>query len=114
MDPIGEGWISESLLAKIVAQLFPEEEAVRHLRPDWLDGLEIDIWLPERRLAIEYQGQQHFHPVEAWGGAAALSAVQARDARKARLCAELGVHLVTIDYTEPLTEKHVAARLAKG
>jgi hypothetical protein len=111
VDAIGEGWVSESLLAKIVAQLYPDEELVRHLRPDWLEGLELDIWLSGPRIAIEYQGQQHFHPIEAWGGADALRELQARDARKAKLCAELGVRLVTIDYTEPLTEAHVSTRL---
>jgi hypothetical protein len=113
VEAIGEGWVSESLLAKLVAQLYPGEELVRHLRPNWLEGLELDIWLPVRKLAIEYQGQQHFHSIEAWGGEAALSALQERDTRKARLCSALGVRLVSIDYTEPLTETHVAARLAE-
>lgn len=109
--PIGEGWVSESLLAKIVAQVFFGEDLIRHLRPDWLEGLELDIWLPGRKLAIEYQGQQHFHPIEAWGGTDALTALQARDVRKAELCTALGIRLVAVDYTEPLTEAHVASRL---
>lgn len=110
--PVGEGWVSESLLAKIVAELLPDEEIVRHIRPDWLEGLELDIWLPGHKTGIEYQGQQHFHAIKAWGGQKALDGVRERDTRKARLCAELGIRLVTVDYTEPLTHEHVRSVLA--
>lgn len=109
--PIGEKWISESLLAKIVGQIFEGEELIRHLRPDWLDGLELDIWLPGLRLALEYQGQQHFHPIEAWGGDDALADLKERDRRKAEMCSLLGIRLIAIAYTEPLTEAHISSRL---
>lgn len=108
---VGEGWVSESLLAKLVGQIFPGQEIVRHLRPDWLEKLELDIWLPGINTAIEYQGQQHFHPIKAWGGQEALDGVRHRDARKAELCERLEIRLVTIDYTEPLTYEHVSQRL---
>jgi hypothetical protein len=111
---VGERWVGETMLAQLVARLFPGEPVVRHDRPEWLGGLELDIHLPGHALAFEYQGQQHFHPIKAWGGAKALAALQARDARKAALCRERGVRLVAVDYTEPLTEAHVAARLEGG
>lgn len=109
--PIGERWVSETMLTRIVERLLPDEEIVRHARPPWLDGLELDLWLPGRRLGIEYQGQQHFVAIEAWGGAEALAGVQERDRRKARICAAGGVDLLAIDYREPLTEAHIRARL---
>lgn len=108
---IGDGWVSETQLYRLVCQLCPGEEVLRHHRPDWLEGLELDLYLPGRRLAIEYQGQQHFHPIKAWGGEAALRELQARDARKADLCLALGIRLVPIDYTEPLTAEHVRVRI---
>lgn len=111
VSPVGEGWVSESLLAKLVAELLPGQEVARHLRPDWLEGLELDIWLPGLKTGIEYQGQQHFHAIKAWGGQAALDGVRERDARKAGLCAELGIRLVTVDYTEPLTHEHIRSVL---
>ena len=104
---VGESWVSETLLYQIVCQIFEDYEIVRHHRPDWLEGLELDIFLPSKRLAFEYQGQQHFHPVKAWGGQKALEELQARDARKANICEELGIELITVDYTEPLTEDHI-------
>lgn len=104
---VGEGWMSETMLLHIVEQLFPTEQVLHHFRPDYLKGMELDIYVPSRQLAFEYQGQQHFHPIKAWGGKKALEQVKVRDARKGELCEEHGVKLLTVDYTEPLTEAHV-------
>lgn len=108
---VGEGWVSESLLYKIVCQLLPEYEIVRHLRPKWLERLELDIFISELNVGIEYQGQQHFQAVEVWGGTPALSSLQERDARKRVLCSENGVTLIEVDYTEPLNAEHIAERI---
>lgn len=108
---VGKAWVSETLLYQIVDRIFAKHEVIHHHRPDWLDGLELDIFVPELRLGIEYQGQQHFHPVEAWGGVAALRTVQGRDQEKRTKCENAGVTLVEIDYTEPLTEDHIRERL---
>jgi len=104
---IGDAWVSETILYRIICHMFPEKEVLRHHRPDWLGGLELDVYIPALDLGFEYQGQQHFHPVEAWGGESALQETKKRDARKAAICKERGTRLVTIDYTEPLTESHV-------
>lgn len=111
---VGEGWVNETLLSQLVSRLLPGEEVLRHYRPDWLSGLELDLFIPGRKLGIEYQGQQHFHEVEAWGGANALAEVKRRDATKVRLCKQAGVELVTFDYTEALTEIAVAEKLRLG
>ncbi len=110
---VGEGWVSETMLAKIVGRLFPADEMLRHHRPEWLQGLELDVFLPARHLAFEYQGQQHFHPIAAWGGEDALAQLIARDRRKARLCGKRGVTLVPITYADPLTEEFVQAEVAR-
>lgn len=110
---VGEGWISETMLAKIVGRLFPGDEMLRHYRPEWLEGLELDVFLPARRLAFEYQGQQHFHPIPAWGGEEALAQLISRDLRKVRLCARFGVKLVPITYVDPLTEEFVRTEIAR-
>jgi hypothetical protein len=112
--PVGEGWVSEVMLYQIVRHLYPETPVLRRQRPAWLDGLELDVYLPDRDLAFEYQGQQHYHPVKVWGGEEALRELQARDARKAALCAQQDVTLVTIDYTEPLSEIYVRERVEEA
>jgi Double zinc ribbon len=104
---VGEGWVSETILYQIVKRIFIKEEVLRHDRPDWLEGLELDIFVPSLNLAFEYQGQQHFHPIRLWGGSQGLQDLQERDSRKAKLCASCGIDLIAIDYTEPLTEDYI-------
>jgi len=110
---VGEGWVSETQLFQIVSKILADHDVLRHHRPDWLHGLELDIFVPALKLALEYQGQQHFHPIEAWGGQEALDRLVARDADKAKACKDLGIALVAIDYTEPLTHEHIIARLGE-
>ncbi|MBB4804572.1 hypothetical protein HNP37_004669 [Flavobacterium nitrogenifigens] len=100
---IGEGWISETILFRLVTNAFPLDAIERNIRPDWLENLELDIYLPQRKLAFEYQGQQHFHPIKAWGGSKAFENLQKRDEKKRNICLQLGIVLIEINYTEPLT-----------
>ena len=109
---VGEMWTSETLLYTILRNIYPDLDIIRHHRPDWLGGLEVDIYIPGLPLAIEYQGQQHFHAIRAWGGPEALSQVQERDRRKAQICVEHGLRLIVFDYTEPLVREHVEKRIA--
>jgi len=111
---VGERWVSETLLFQIADRVFESEDVIHHHRPEWLGGLELDIYVPSRKLAFEYQGEQHFHPIEIWGGEAALEETRIRDERKRSLCADLGVTLVEVDYTEPLTESHVRRRISEA
>lgn len=104
---VGEGWISETMLYHLVQNLYPEHTVQFHSRPEWLDKLELDVYIPDLRLAFEYQGAQHFHAIKLWGGEQALSIVREHDNKKAELCRKLKIKLVRVDYTEPLTEQHI-------
>ncbi|MEW9699332.1 hypothetical protein [Paenibacillus sp. SI8] len=73
--------------------------------------MELDIFLPNKNFAIEYQGQQHFHPIDAWGGEEALEKVQEHDSRKLDICNQKGVQLITVDYMEPLTEEYINKKI---
>lgn len=106
-NKIGEGWISESISHKIIMKLFSKYKILRNYRPDWLNGLELDIYIPELKLGFEYQGKQHYYPVEAWGGLEALIKVQERDREKKKICENLKIELIIIDYTESLTEENI-------
>ena len=90
----------------------PREELRRNARPEWLEGLELDVLLPGRRLGVEYQGAQHVEPVEYFGGERALAVRLDNDERKRALCAANGVALEYFDTADPLTEEHVRERLA--
>lgn len=108
---VGEQWVSETLLFNLVSRIYQGRQVIHHHRPEWLKGLELDIFVPDLKIGFEYQGQQHFHPVMMWGGKESLKATQARDQHKRELCRHAEVQLVAIDYTEPLTEEHVRNRI---
>ncbi|AWW28433.1 hypothetical protein DOZ58_18310 [Acetobacterium sp. KB-1] len=108
---IGDAWVSETMLYQIVKSLFPHEKVIRHHRPDWLEGLELDIFLPDIKLGLEYQGIQHFKAINHWGGMKQLKVQQEHDDRKMRLCDEAGIRLICVNYDEPLTEEHIRHKL---
>ena len=93
---IGEGWVSETNLYYKIREAFPEEKIVHHGRPDWLGKQHLDIYLPERNIALEYQGAQHFEPVEYFGGVEAFKKQQRRDEIKQKLCKENNCILIYV------------------
>lgn len=109
---IGEGNVSETILTKIVSNIFLNEKIIRHHRPNWLNGLELDIYIPRRKIGIEYQGQQHYYPIKAWGGKKALKELQNRDKLKKKLCIENGIKLYEFDYTEPLEFNYIKKKIS--
>lgn len=109
---VGQRWLSETLLFKLVERMFSPLEVVHHYRGPELERLEIDIWIPELKLAIEYQGEQHFAEIAHWGGADGLARRRDNDRRKKALCKQLGYHLVEFLHTEELTEAQCLDKLA--
>ncbi|MBQ8247517.1 MAG: hypothetical protein IJZ42_10325 [Lachnospiraceae bacterium] len=73
----------------------------------WLGRQSLDIYIPENRIGIEYQGEQHYNAVEIWGGEEALEKNQKRDLRKKKLCMENNVRLLEWTYKMPVNEKNV-------
>jgi len=108
---VGEAWANETLLYQLVSEIFPERKIVRHYRPDWLEFLELDIYIPSSNIGIEYQGIQHFKPIKHWGGKAALGKTKKRDERKKRLCEVNNTKLFLFYYHEELTRELVEKKL---
>lgn len=108
---IGEGWISETMMFRIVEDIFEDYECERHCRPNFLEGLEIDIYVPELKLGFEYNGIQHYKPVEHWGGEESLKKQQMRDKRKQQLCDQNDVKLIIIKYDEQLSKDLILSKI---
>jgi hypothetical protein len=100
LPQIGEGWVSEMELYDLIKKAFPT--AVHHHSPGWLVPQHLDIHIPSFGLAVEYQGRQHFEPVDFFGGEEAFEATKRRDALKARKCKANGVSLMYWRYDEPI------------
>lgn len=108
---IGEGWVSETMMFKIVEDIFNTHKCIRHCRPDFLEGLEIDIFIPELKIGFEYNGVQHYKPVSHWGGEESFRRQQDRDKRKKELCKQNNVELIIIKYDEQLSRNLILNKI---
>jgi hypothetical protein len=109
---IGEQWISETTLYKIVQEIFPQYQVQFHYRGKELGGQEIDIWIPELFLGFEYQGVQHYEEVKHWGGREGLEKRKIYDQRKRQICKVLNYRIVEFHYNDPLNRDTVINKLA--
>ena len=104
-------WQHETRLADLVKMLYPD--AIRELSPSWLRGQRLDIYVPSKRIAFEYQGEQHYQPIAVYGGAEGLVKGQRQDQRKRELCAANGVTLIEWKYTMPISQEMLLKELAR-
>lgn len=65
--------------------------------------LPFDFYLPDHNICIEYDGIQHFEPVDAFGGNKSFEITKAHDAIKTKWCIQNEIHLLRIKYTD----KHI-------
>lgn len=80
-----------------ICNAFPQLNIIYETgKVDWLQGLRFDIYIPELNIAIEYDGEQHFVPVEKFGGEIALKETQKRDRLKEELCDQNNCILIRI------------------
>ena len=71
----------------------------------------VDFYLPDHNTFIEFNGNQHYKPIEFWGGENAFEKQQIRDNALRQYCKEHKIKLIEIPYSqmsnieEILTEK---------
>ena len=56
--------------------------------------MRIDFFIPEKKIAVECQGLQHFQPIEYFGGDNSYSETVKRDTLKRQLCEEHGIKVL--------------------
>ncbi|OLQ04725.1 hypothetical protein AK812_SmicGene12147 [Symbiodinium microadriaticum] len=90
-------WRTEAEIRSILETLF-HPAVFPSCFPSFLEGLQLDGFAPDLRLAFEYQGEQHYDPENYFhfGDTASFHAQQRRDARKVELCKDAGVRLLII------------------
>jgi hypothetical protein len=82
-----------------------------HYRGKDLEGLELDIWLAEYRLGIEYQGEQHYIAIDHWGGEEELKKRKANDRKKRALCKSLNYNLIEFTFREDISVDLILKKL---
>lgn len=66
--------------------------------------LPFDFYLPEYDVIIEYDGIQHFIPIEYFGGEQSLTYIQENDLIKSEYCERNNITLMRIRYDEDILE----------
>lgn len=62
--------------------------------------LRFDFYLPKHNIVIEFDGKQHFHPIEYWGGNQAFEIRKQNDNIKSIYCKEKHILLLRLPYTK--------------
>jgi hypothetical protein len=61
--------------------------------------IQLDIFVPQFNLALEYQGMQHYKSIKFFGGDKQLAIRQKLDHEKREICFENGILLIEVSYT---------------
>ena len=96
-------WKNEYALYLLVKSYFPS--AIYQYRADWLEKQSLDIYVPEYKLGIEYQGSQHYEAVSLFNGESGLIETQKRDNVKKEKCKLNGITLIEWIYTEKVEDQ---------
>lgn len=92
-----EKWLISKGINYVIQKTFKGLYFERHLK--------FDFYLPDYNVCIEYDGKQHFKPVEYWGGEWSLTELQIKDNLKNNYCKDKKIELIRINYTENIKRK---------
>lgn len=111
-------------LASILVNILPGLSVLYNYKGfDWLYNSrthgtqELDIYIPALKLAIEYDGEQHFRLVEFFGGLDGFRSRQRLDKLKNKKVAQHPEdiqYFIRFKYDEPITQEYVADKLIKA
>lgn len=104
-------WKSEQRLYALAKELYPD--AVYQFRAEWLGLQSLDVYIPSINTAIEYQGIQHYQPVDLFGGEEGYEQRKTLDAKKKRLCNKAGIQLIYWKYDVPISSDLLKSKLLR-
>lgn len=94
---IGEKWISETAMYRLIRILCGDRyEVIHHARPAFLNGMEYDVYIPDLHLAFEYDGVQHERAVDFFGGENSFKRTKERDKAKNQISETYKIKLIRI------------------
>jgi very-short-patch-repair endonuclease len=97
----GEKFIREYLIKNQIKHMCQHKfDSCRDIRI-----LPFDFYLPEYNLCIEYDGIQHFKPVENFGGLDGFESTKRRDIIKNKFCVDNHINLLRIAYYSDVTNE---------
>ena len=61
---------------------------------NWLGRQSLDFYLPKYNIAIECQGEQHYRPIEFFGGLKTFNKIKNNDIKKSNKCKNNNIKLI--------------------
>lgn len=114
-DIVDYKWKSEELMFECIRRVFKNKEVIHQYRPYYLHTgtgqLSYDVFVCGLNIAFEYQGKQHFEPVEIFGGEENFKKGQERDKIKKELSEKNGIKLIYVNYWEDITTNLIKEKL---
>ena len=111
-------WKSEELVFKITKKLYRDYQVIYQYRPFFLQtdngNMSYDVYICGLKIAIEYQGKQHFEPIDFFGGKDSFENQQYRDRLKAEKSRKNGIKLIYINYWESITPSLIKERVEEA
>lgn len=104
-------WVKEYELFCAVERL--HGDAIYQYRAPWLDRQSLDIYIPSLNIGIEYQGEQHYHPVDYFGGDETFSSQKERDEVKLEKCRMHNVGIIYWRYDATIKKRSVQEAIEK-
>ncbi len=108
-------WKSEQLVYELTEKLYKRHTVLYQHHPFFLKSekgqMSYDVFICGLNVAIEYQGKQHFEPVEIFGGEEHFKDQVYRDNLKKELSVANGVSLVYINYWDDISSDLIRERV---
>ena len=67
--------------------------------------LPFDFYIPDKNICIEYDGKQHFEPIDFFGGEDGFEQCKYRDEVKNAYCKDNNINLLRIPYNKDIKEE---------
>ena len=111
-------WANEYFLYKNTKSIFSKKQVkvIREYSPKLLKLQRLDIYFEYegKKIAFEYQGEQHFKPIAFFGGKIALQKRKKLDIKKERICKKLNINLIKFNYNETISPQSIIKKLKEN
>lgn len=93
----GENKIKNILLANSI-YFVQQESFSKAIKSPYGGFCKFDFYLPNQNTVIEYNGEQHYFPIEYFGGQESFQKTRVRDSLKKKYCIENNIRYIEIPY----------------
>mgnify|MGYP006111206495 CR=1 FL=1 len=90
-------WKSQNRLFSLLKSVFKNYVIHEDYSPEFLKLQRYDVWFPDLNIAVEYNGLQHYEPVDFFGGEEGLEKQLEYDEKKQKLSDQNGVNLFIVN-----------------